>query len=455
MLTLHRRDLTAFRAVFRRCRPTRAPDPNQLIRVTAAGTSLRFLIATVDVALGYTCVPTQRSDDLDWCLPGAVLDVAEQTVTDTFELHPLGKTRASLRWPGGEREFDLVKANRPAWPDGPDRWGQADSLLLTALHEAGRTADRSPSRWASHRVQLQGDAGRVVGTDTKQALIWDGFRFPFTESVLVPAVAAFGSKEWKREAVRVGRTKSQVVFAVGPWTLGLTVDPSGKFPDATAIVPKVQTPTVIHLSEDDARLSLTRLDEAPDDDNTSGVTIDACDAGVAVRWRAGEDAPPSELRLSGSRSTGPAVRFALDRQYLRRGLALGFRTLKVCGAHRPLAMTDRHRLYLVAGHDPSTAIKPDDAVRAISDSISPIVLRSQPSNPEPPMPIPPTRTGPPPDDDPAPDPLAEAEAVRDLLAEAAQRANQLVQMLKAKRKADRAITQAVRSLRALPLGGGT
>jgi hypothetical protein len=148
------------------------------------------------------------------------------------------------------------------------------------------------------------------------------------------------------------------------------------------------------------------------------------------------------------------VRYAFDRQYLLRGLALGFRTLRVCGVHRPLAMTDRHRLYLAAGHDPSTAIPPDDTVRTIGDAISPIVLRSQPPNPEPPMPIPPTRTGPPPDDDLAPDPLAEAEAVRDLLAEAAQRANQLVQMLKAKRKADRAITQAVRSLRALPLGGG-
>lgn len=449
MLTLHRRDLTTFRTVFRRCRPTRAPD--QLLRVIVAGTSLRFLSTTPDVTLGYTRECEHRGDDLDWCLPAAVLELAEQTVTETFELHPLGKTRVRVRWPGGEREFELAKANRPAWPDGPDRWGQADGLLLTALHETGRTADRSPGRWASHRVQLQGDAGRVVGTDTKQALIWEGFRFPFNESVLVPAVAAFGSKEWKREAVRVGRTKSQVVFAVGPWTLGLTVDTTGKFPDATAIVPKAQTPTLIHLSEDDARLALARLNNTPDDDNS--VTIDAGDAGVAVRWRVGDDKPPNELRLSGSRSSGPAVRYAFDRQYLLRGLALGFRTLKVCGAHRPLTMTDRHRLYLAAGHDPSTAIPPDDTVRTIGDAISPIVLRSQPPKPEPPMPIPPTRTGPPPDDESAPDPLAEAEAVRDLLAEAAQRANQLVQMLKAKRKADRAITQAVRSLRALPLGG--
>ena len=70
------------------------------------------------------------------------------------------------------------------------------------------------------------------------------------------------------------------------------------------------------------------------------------------------------------------------------------------------------------------------------------------------MPIAPTRQEPPPEDDSSLDLLTEAEAVRDLLAEAAQRANQLLHLLKAKRKADRAITQAVRSLRALPLGLG-
>ena len=64
------------------------------------------------------------------------------------------------------------------------------------------------------------------------------------------------------------------------------------------------------------------------------------------------------------------------------------------------------------------------------------------------------RPEPPPEEDSSLDLLTEAEAVRDLLAEAAQRANQLLHLLKAKRKADRAITQAVRSLRVLPLSRG-
>ena len=51
------------------------------------------------------------------------------------------------------------------------------------------------------------------------------------------------------------------------------------------------------------------------------------------------------------------------------------------------------------------------------------------------------------------DPLVEAEAIRNLLAEATQRAQQLVLVLKAKRKTDRAITQVVRSIQALPLNG--
>jgi hypothetical protein len=71
------------------------------------------------------------------------------------------------------------------------------------------------------------------------------------------------------------------------------------------------------------------------------------------------------------------------------------------------------------------------------------------------MPLPAPRSHSPPEAEAAIDPLAEAEAIRSLLVEATQRATQLVQRLKAKRKADRAITQVVRSLQALPLNGRT
>ena len=318
-------------------------------------------------------------------------------------------------------------------------------------------------RFSTHRLQIDGHAGRIVGTDTRHALAWDGFRFPFPDTVLVPAVAVFGSKEWKRETVRVGRNATQVVFGIGPWTLALEIDNVGRFPDIDAFVPKSQTPSLVHLAEDDARQAIAHMKLVPKNpDGTNSVTIDADGDTVAARWRTGKDKRSTELRPPGSRCTGPAVRFVFERQYLLRGLALGLLTFRVCSAGLPLAMTDRHRLYLFAGFDPSTALPPEDnmlvananpATPAIQP-LPPIDLRSPTTPPETTMAIASPRPEPPPEEDSSLDPLTEAEAVRDLLAEAAQRANQLLHLLKAKRKADRAITQAVRSLRALPLGRG-
>jgi hypothetical protein len=55
-----------------------------------------------------------------------------------------------------------------------------------------------------------------------------------------------------------------------------------------------------------------------------------------------------------------------------------------------------------------------------------------------------------PPDGPPPDLLAEAEAVRDLLHDAAARVGRLVAVLKQQKKQTRAIRQAVESLRGLP-----
>src|SRR5688572_19465265 len=89
--------------------------------------------------------------------------------------------------------------------------------FLAALHACGRSAARDPARFALNRIQVRGTAGQVVGTDGRAALLWGGFRFPFRDDVLVPAIPAFGSKELAGEGdVRVGLADGHLVVAVGP-----------------------------------------------------------------------------------------------------------------------------------------------------------------------------------------------------------------------------------------------
>ena len=462
MLRLQREEIRRFRTLIRRCR-VRTSMNDVTLRVVAANGTLQFIGAMPDMTLSVT--RKHDAGEGDWCLPGDFLDLVETANTDAVELHTTFPSPVRCRWQADgrdcERVFELVKANVPALPDSPERGSDADSSILNALHEASQTADRAPVRYATHRIQLQGSTGRIVATDTRQAILLDGFRFPFTETLLIAASPVFGAKEWQGESVKIGRTANRVVLAIGSWILALNIDATGKFPEVSSIVPKSFTPTVVHFDEREARFILARLDHWPQSDPDGGITLDTTGDRVVLRCQGETDDRPTEVRLPASRVSGPPIRFVFDRKYLKRALALGFRTHQMCGAEKPIVMRDRDRTYLAAGLHPSEAVPPHDEAHTIAPdgSINGCrrIRRPLPPLLEKIMPLPAPNSIPRIASDAIAndtnDPLAEAEAIRNLLAEAMQRAQQLVQVLKAKRKTDRAITQVVRSIQALPLNG--
>src|SRR5207249_213544 len=92
--------------------------------------------------------------------------------------------------------------------------------------------------YAITRLQLRGAAGRVVATDGRQLLVQEGFTFPWTPDVLVPALGVFGCRELPPDApVTVGRTEKHVGVRVGPWTFLLAIDADGRFPAAEQAIP--------------------------------------------------------------------------------------------------------------------------------------------------------------------------------------------------------------------------
>jgi hypothetical protein len=451
MLTLSCDDLRRFRALLKKCRPPRTPKSAVPVRVHAHDGKLRFCTTLPDVTLTLTR-PCDESE-VDWLLPPAFLELIDPVRDETLTVEPQGKFRVLVRGlPHGEQSLDLLKPKNTPLFSEPERWSEADSSLLTVLHEAGRTSTPETVRYAVNRIQLQGSSGRVVATDTKQALIWNGVRLPFAETVLVPAVPIFGASELKRESVRIGRTSSHVVVSLGPWTVFLNIDSVGKFPEVTNVIPRCQSPTTIAISEADARFIQANIDSWPQGEADAGITLDTTGEQCVLRCSGEQDVRPMEVRLTSSIVTGPGITVVFDRQYLVRGLKLGFRTLLLADANKPILMTDRHRTYLAAGFCPTTAVLPHDDAHIVtsSETLAPIL---GPRTPEKLMPTNPTPILPRPSSDASTEPFEEAEAIRNLLAEASQRTNQLVQLLKAKRKADRAITQVVRSLQALPLKG--
>ena len=175
--------------------------------------------------------------------------------------------------------------------------------------------------------------------------------------------------------------------------------------------------------------------------------------------------------LTGSRVSGPQLRAVLDRRYLLRALQLGFRQVRLAGPSRPLLCRDENRTYLFMPLDAAAVLPPSpDALRVLSGNkhdTTPSERQGSPERRKPLMPSP-TPAGPPHRNgdvrslqsvtpaaasEPTPDPVAEAEALRELLQEAQGRLSRLLAALKQQRRTSRALQAAVQSLRHLRLDG--
>jgi hypothetical protein len=390
-----------------------------------------------------------------------------------------GRARWSDRGLPRSIEFDLPEPPK-SWSEVPEKVSPAPRALLSALHEAGRSTGRAPVRYAMDRVQVRGSAGEVNGTDGKQCLIQSGFDFPFQEDLLVPALSVFGSKEFAREEeVRVGLAENWLYVAAGPWSVWLRHDSEARFPDVRSAIPNAPG-TQFVLAEPAATLLLGDLEAWPKDfGGAAGVALDLAGR-VGARARLNHSGEVVKRVLEESEVTGPPTTVVLFREHLARALALGFRQFRCASPGRPLVAWDESRTYLTAPLDAKDAVppaggpKPRNPARAQSRATPVDATKLAPPSravavklPEPPaIPSPlslrrspmPARDSAPPERNGQPEPppdldlLNEAEAVRQLLSEAAGRVLRLVSALKQFRKERRALASAFTSLKQLNLG---
>jgi len=324
--------------------------------------------------------------------------------------------------------------------------------LLAALHECGRSAARENGRFALSRVQLQGKTGRVVGTDGKIALLATGFKFPFRDDVLVPALPVFGSKPLARaDDVRLGRTATHLVIAAGPWMFSLPVETKAKYPDVASVIPS-HAPTTAGIDATDAVELLKVLTALPGaDDENRPVTLDASGT-VKVRARDPATCEVKEVTLIRSPTSGPPMQLALDRRLLARGLSLGCHTLKLT-PDKPFVAEGEGFTLVVAPLDPALIVESTTNARTISTDApttthQPIPISQQRNE----MPPPETNGHTPPRGDP--DPLFAAEELRDSLADATAKASRLVAALKAGRREKKVLASVFANLKQLGLNSG-
>jgi hypothetical protein len=265
----------------------------------------------------------------------------------------VGKQKGRVRWQDGNapriQEFETRAPDHvPQCPALPKRWAPLPPSFLLAFDKAAQTAAGESAKFAMTRIQLHGKLGQIVATDSKQALLQSGFRFPWDDAVLVPSLRAFGLRELNQEnGVRIGRTEKMVCLQAGPWTFFLGIDTTGRFPPVHDIIPKPKSVTCwAQIHPEDAQFLAEALPRLPGrKDECAPITLDLGRT-VTVRARAAESETLTEIELARSTSQGTAQRLAINRDYVERALNLGLPELQVIDSAKPVVFRDKERLYL-------------------------------------------------------------------------------------------------------------
>ena len=463
MIALPRSLARRFRAVLRRSSPNgrqAGPPPSVLLRVGDQGLCLEAARTDVAVRLEYPGPQPKAS----LAFPADALALFEGRSDEPVLLEEVafGKGQATWSESGSEVRKDfptLATDGLPPFPEPPTRLHQLDAAFLRALDDAGTVTARDSARYALERILLRGKAGHIVASDGRHLLVQSGFDLPWSDDALIPRLMVWGMKELPPKGpVGIGRTKTHVFVQVGPWTLALFADPAARFPAYESIIPRASSRvSTLRVGAEDVRLLVQELPELAADQDRP-VTLELGPDIVVRAQSAGKEA--AEVKLTGSRWSGPLLRVVIGPRYLLHALQLGFTDVEIPSATVPLCCRDSRRTYLWMPLGDPPASSP-------AATAPPQAAAAENTSPPPPSPEPAKETVMPhpadngrrhgngdaaPPDPSALDLLAEAETLRALLAEAQSRLGRLAAALKQHRRQARAVADAMVKLRNLPLG---
>jgi hypothetical protein len=351
MIALNRRTISLFRVGVRRSilgRPRNLAFPI-LLQQTAEDLILFSALGEVAIALR---VPSANASRCRLIAPWSIGDLVEKVVEEgVVEIAEIEGNRLRCRWSDSkethQEDLDVPAIDGFKFWNLPQHWKSMDSSLLEALHECGKvTAKEKASRFALTRLQLRGDSGSIIGTDSKQLLLWKGFCFPFTDRVLIPAIPLFGSREPKIESeISLGRTEESVVARMGPWTVWLKIDPDGRFPDVMNLIPPSSRGRLLTLDELDVRTLLPAITKGLTIKEELGIQFDLTSPSI-VRFPNEDSDRSRDRELCRSHYSGPPTQVLLNRRHLTQALTLGFRQMEIPEGKAPIVFRDSNRTYL-------------------------------------------------------------------------------------------------------------
>jgi len=467
------------RAVFRRALRLTNRDAGPDLLFAAGPDGLRVQAQNIHAAVEHHTPGDFAAEQIR--LPFTFLTECEgpKAAPVTLEQESVGK--AIAQWTDKKIpqlvQYDVTSGDIPVFPTIPPAMAENDSSLWQALAAAMETTELEPVRWATDCVKLSGGGGKIVATDGRQMLVQAGFRFPWEDDLLVPSRSLFACRDLPSDGpLLIGRSDTWLTLQTGLWTFHLAIDKERRFPMAESSIQKPEIAIArLEIAPADAEFLVDALQRLPcdEDDPHHAVTVDL-NGQVIVRAQAHDSKVPTELVLSRSSANGENLRFATNRNFLARGIKLGFRELYVYGTETPVQCLSANSTYVWVPLGEHGAIRPSRNAVRVDSADGPAGPCESETPPSPPST---TRrktamgkpTKPPiqttvdettdgngngqgngqPDAAGSPDPIELAEALRNTLRTAATQAGDLIAALRHQKKASKSVQAALASLRQL------
>ncbi len=325
--TLNRSDLYRFeRLVSKLVKPSELPAT---IAFASCSDDLQFVAFTDAAMLTFTVPYVEASDPftLPWATVkelaskknGEVgLDMNDKSVTVSWNVNgiPQRKTVPSL---------GLLNKRFPTKPESTVTHSIA---LFDALHDAVKCVDPENTQYSLGSICLRGSKAQVISTDGRQALLQDGFSFPWENDVLCPVAKIFGSKELREcdDTARIGFESEWIMFEIGPvrfWFKQI----DGKFPQLDQFTKNIDHFTWLNVDPSDKVFVSDRLDNLPGKTDRESPVYVELNGQVAVRGYDQVQQTATELRLAKSRYDGSNVTMPVNRRFLKNALGFGINRL--------------------------------------------------------------------------------------------------------------------------------
>jgi hypothetical protein len=259
--------------------------------------------------------------------------------------------------------------------------------FLAAFHETNLSTAKEPTKYALNRVLLRGKSGDIVGSDSRQMLIHGGFRFPFSDNLVVSRTAVFGMPPFaEMDKPAVGVTASHVMIRLENWIFALSIHTNDRFPDIDALMPRPSAmATRFQLDAEDAEFFVRVLAKRIKVGGANDVqlTLDLTEA-PTFRFKFPNERV-TELSLPRSKASGKAVRINLNLTQFLRAVELRFQHFEIRDAKTMIVAREGDRTFLAMPLTADAVLPPDaDAVRLCPTEI---LAQATPHEPVEPAPV--------------------------------------------------------------------